>query len=676
MRIPRVTPLLLAAVFCAAMSLAGNAGAQPRTITVGQLTLTLCNTDYTGYCGSITRPIDPKGVTPGNITVGFEYYPRSDISHPRLGTILPQEGGPGYSSTGTRDYYLAIFDALRDRRDVLIVDKRGTGLSSPIDCPALQTGSLALSAVAACGKQLSNTAWFYGTDFAAQDIAAVLDALDIPDVDFYGDSYGTFVGQVLAGLYPTRLRSIILDSAYPVRPPDPWFATDWAAAWSGIDISCDRSPSCSSLGGAATSRMQQIINIVRGHPIKGQAPDGNGDLQPTTINTASLIYLIDYAGFGPPIYRDLDAAARAWLDNNDALPLLRLVAEANTASVDLPEDFSYGLYSAVTCTDYPMLYDMNQTRATRNQQYAAALQDARVNRANLFAPFTVDEGIDSQVYITPLDSCLPWPVPPKDLGPGAPGAPLPPSVHYPAVPTLVLSGDLDSITSVIDANEAAAQFPDAVHVVVPNLGHVVTDSDEIDCTLDIVHRFVKNLDPGNTSCVQKVRPVRTVPLFAVTAERTGTAQRPQGRQDQRCAAAHRGGRIGNRRRCDRPLLCNLQLRGHGSARRQVHLCRKRHRLRFHAQESEVDGRCGGVRNRVLGSDQQHHHGAGHAQERRHAGRKSTDSLERCRHQRPGNGDGNHSRSDAERGSNRTVVSMWGRVRLRRDTQFQWQYFDK
>jgi hypothetical protein len=54
-------------------------------------------------------------------------------------------------------------------------------------------------------------------------------------------------------------------------------------------------------------------------------------------------------------------------------------------------------------------------------------------------------------------------------------------------------------------------------VIVPNLGHVVTDGDEIDCTLDIVHRFVRNLDPGNTDCVQNVRPVRTVPLFAVMA---------------------------------------------------------------------------------------------------------------------------------------------------------------
>ncbi len=85
------------------------------------------------------------------------------------------------------------------------------------------------------------------------------------------------------------------------------------------------------------------------------------------------------------------------------------------------------------------------------------------------------------------------------------------------MPTLVLSGDLDSITSVIDANETTAQLPNAVHVVVPNLGHVVADGDDVGCTLGIVQRFVKNLSPGNTNCVQKVRPVRTVPRFALTA---------------------------------------------------------------------------------------------------------------------------------------------------------------
>jgi len=517
----------LAALLLGFLLCSGPAAAAPEFITVGKLTLKLCNTEYIGYCGSIERPLDPSGGVSGSLTIGFEYYPRTDPSQQRLGTILPQEGGPGYSSTGSRDFYLSLFDALRDRRDVLIIDKRGTGLSDPIDCPALQTGTTALAAVAECAARLGDTAWYYGTDYAVADIIAVADALEVDDVDFYGDSYGTFVGQVLAGLYPARLRSIILDSAYPVRPPDPWFATDWAAAWSGIDLSCGRSPSCSSLGGTATSRVHRVIDDVRQSPITGVAPDGNGVLRPTTADTGTLIYLIDYAGFGPPVYRDLDAAARAWNYSKDALPLLRLIAETFTPTVYRPVAFSYGLYMAVTCSDYPLLYDMSDPRALRDRQYASAIEDARQNRPDLFAPFTVNEGLASQVYITPLNSCLPWRAPPDDLTPGSPGVPLPPSVQFPAVPTLVLSGDLDSITSVIDANDTTKQFPSATHIVVPNLGHVVADGDEIGCTLGIVQNFVRDLSPGSTACVQNVRPVRTVPKFArLSTELTPLASLP------------------------------------------------------------------------------------------------------------------------------------------------------
>jgi len=499
----------------ACLLFAGISGATtPASITVGHLTLTLCNTDYNGYCGAIARPLDPSGVVPGTITVGFEYYPRTDSTKPSLGTILPQEGGPGYSSTGTRDFYLALFDALRNRRDVLIIDKRGTGLSDPIDCPDLQSGSVALSAVGACSKQLGRSAWFYGTAFAAGDISAVLDALAIDQVDFYGDSYGTFVGQVLAGLYPARLRSIILDSAYPVRAPDPWFGSDWAKAWSSIDLTCSRSPSCASLGGSASARMQRVIAQVRQAPITGTAPDANGEPATASVDTDSLIYLIDSAGFGASIYRDLDAASRAWLNSGDSLPLLRLIAESNTGSTDLPADFSYGLYTAVICSDYPLLYDLTAPDAVRKQQYQQSLASARVNRPDLFAPFTVDEGLQSDVYITPLDTCLPWRAPPATQ---TQGQPLPPSARFPAVPTLVLSGDIDSITSVEDADETTAQFPNATHVIVPNQFHVVADQDYIGCSLGIVQRFVKNLATGDTSCTANVRPVRTVPLFARTA---------------------------------------------------------------------------------------------------------------------------------------------------------------
>ena len=492
-------------------SFAGAAGAAPSTIKVGQFTLLLCNTDYTGYCGALEVPIDPTGVVHGNITVGFEYYPRRDTEHASLGVILPQEGGPGYSSTGTRDFYLGLFDPLRDRRDILIIDKRGTGLSDPIDCPGLQAGSAELSAVADCANQLGSAAWLYGTALASGDIVAVLDALDIDRVDFYGDSYGTFVGQVFAALYPQRVRSIVLDSAYPVRAPDAWFPTDWATAWAGLDLSCARSPSCTALGGSASSRMQALIDAIRSQPISGRAPDGFGVLQPTTVDTGALIRLIDASGDGASIYRDIDAAARAWLNDHDARPILRMVAENETATDDDPADFSYGLYTAVICQDYPLLYDLKAAANVRTRQYANALDQARAQRADLFAPFTLDEGLDSQVYITPLDTCLPWPAPPKGI---VPGAPLQPKLQFPAIPTLVLSGDLDSVTSPADAQQVTDQFPNATHVIVPNLTHVVAGGDLVGCTSSIVLQFVRNLAVGDTRCTARVRAVRTLPKFA------------------------------------------------------------------------------------------------------------------------------------------------------------------
>ncbi|HEY6643343.1 hypothetical protein [Povalibacter sp.] len=137
------------------VSVVAYAAPPERTIPVGALTLDYCNTDYTGYCGSIRRALDPTGAVRGSITIGFEYCPRFDQSRPALGTLLPQEGGPGYSTTGTRDAYLNIFGSLRNQRDILIIDKRGTGTSGAVNCPEIQTGDPSdPAALKACADRL------------------------------------------------------------------------------------------------------------------------------------------------------------------------------------------------------------------------------------------------------------------------------------------------------------------------------------------------------------------------------------------------------------------------------------------------------------------------------------------------------------------------------------------
>jgi pimeloyl-ACP methyl ester carboxylesterase len=531
---------------------AGTAHATPpQTITVGNVELTYCNTVYTGYCGSIPRALDPTGTVSGTISIGFEYYPRRDQSRPAIGTIVPQEGGPGYSSTGTRDAYINVFDALRDRRDILIVDKRGTGTSGAINCPAIQQGDPNDPAgIKACGEQLGRRTALYRTELAVADIVGVLDALQIAEVDFYGDSYGTYVGQTFAARFPHRLRSIILDSAYPVRAPDAWFPTDWAAGIGGLDLVCSRSPPCRSLGGTSIARIRALLNEIRQHSISGTAPDANGIQRKTTVDVSMLFLLIDDLGESPSTYRDLDAAARAWFDSNDAVPLLRLAAEYNTAfPSDSPRDFSEGLYQDVVCEEYPLFYSLTASPAQRRRQYDRAIQAARENRPDLFAPFTIDEALASNANATPLATCLDWPEP---LPQYPQGDALPAHPVFPTVPTLVLSGDLDSVTSVIDANQAARQFPDVVHLVIPNLTHVTAwyfsdvgilpdGGDTTNCVQAIVRRFVVELAPGDTSCIPKVRPIRTVPRFAKFVSELDPVQALRGNegnaQDLRLAAA-------------------------------------------------------------------------------------------------------------------------------------------
>ncbi|MGK9170567.1 alpha/beta hydrolase [Inquilinus limosus] len=546
MLLARPPRLWLAAALLAASGAVAQEQAPPpaeapaATLQVGSLTLTACQPDFGGFCGRITRPLDPAGALPGTVTIGFEYYPRRDIDQPAEGVILAQEGGPGYSSTGTREGYLKLFEPLRDRRDTLLVDKRGTGLSDPIQCQALQeAGEFVPAAVAACGRQLGPAAWMYGTAPAADDVAAVLDALQIGKIDFYGDSYGTWFGQVFAQRHPDRLRTLVLDSAYPTIGLSPWFATEWATARDGFELVCQRSQSCRALGGRSLDRIERLVAALRARPGKAEAPDGDGNTVGIAVDAPTLFLTMNSAGGSPTFYRELDAAARAFLDARDPVPLHRLMAEAsswNTPGAD-PSAFSTALYVAVVCSDYPRLFRAEASPAERRRQLARATARKQATDREVYAPFTIAEVDASPHKWERRDLCLDWPAPPKDVVPGSAADPEKP---FPAVPTLVLSGDIDSITSPIEGLETARLFPDATYVQLRNLTHItaITDqaifvppkgADATGCVAPIVLTFVRSGgDAGDTSCTQRIRPIRTVPAFAVKAGEVAPAKADAG----------------------------------------------------------------------------------------------------------------------------------------------------
>jgi pimeloyl-ACP methyl ester carboxylesterase len=468
-------------------------------------------------CGHIKVPLDRFDAGLGKIKIGFELYPRKNRSRRKLGTIVAVEGGPGYATTGSRSSYLELLAPLRKRRDLLLIDNRGTGKSEPILCQPLQSykGNY-VDAVGKCGRQLGPASDLYGTGNAAEDMADVLDALGIKKVDLYGDSYGTFFGQTFAVRHPEKLRSLVLDSAYFVGGTDPFYIDTNRAIRDAFRYVCERRPSCASRPGDPMRRMARMAERLRREPIVGRAPNGDGVVRKVKVDVGGLIYIVTNAAYAPTIYREFDAAVRAALRKKKPYyrPLLRLARETYYVGGAGPvEEYSEGLYVAVACNDYPQAYDMTAPIKERRKQYKATLRELRRTQPNAFAPFTIREWVTSPVEY--FDSCIEWPRPSRV------DSPIPPGATFPSVPTLVMAGDLDPLTSPEGARQTAAAFPNSTYVEVANMTHVTALADFSRCTSDIVLRFVRKLDAGDTSCASEYSEIRVVDKFSRRAEGQG-----------------------------------------------------------------------------------------------------------------------------------------------------------
>lgn len=464
-----------------------------------------CPDDRRARCGSVLVPLIRAAPGGGGrkLRVHFRVFPRTDRSAPALEPVVAAEGGPGYPSIGSADSYRFMLGSLRRRRDLIVMDNRGTGRSGAIDCPRLQAGRGEYSReVGRCARRLGRAANAYGTGAAADDLAAVLDKLGVPVVNVYGDSYGTFFAQTFAVRHPERVRSVVLDAAFSVEGLDPWIREETLGlrvAWREL---CRRSEGCPGDDPLAT--LGRWARRLERRPLVAVGRDADGGRHRIRLDGAALGQMAGDASFYYTIYRDLLAALRAY-GRGDRAPLLRLAAE------DLPftgggpvRSYSEGAYAAVACHDYPTIWDRGAPVAERRAQYRAA-------RAALapgtYAPFPNDVWLRSLYIDQYVLGCIEWPAPRH------PDPPVPPGATYPSVPVLVLNGDLDVITPLGDAARAAALFPGSTYVVVRNVGHVTALADYPGCGAGMVRRFIRTLSPGDTSCAGRVPEIHVVPEF-------------------------------------------------------------------------------------------------------------------------------------------------------------------
>jgi pimeloyl-ACP methyl ester carboxylesterase len=355
----------------------------------------------------------------------------------------------------------------------------------------------------------------YGSAEAADDLDALMERLGIARADFYGDSYGTFFVQTFAARHPARVKRIVLDGAYPATDLDPWYpSTAPAIAWA-FDAVCLRSPRCAARG-RSMPRLRELLQRLR----RNRGP----------ISPSQLAFVMDTAGLDSLVYRELDAAARAWLERNDGVPLRRLAREANefeeSASSD-PREESNGLFVAASCADNPQAYDMGLPPARRQAQWRGVEAREIATRPELYAPFTIREFLNMPLDYGYVPLCQNWPVAPESHPAGVPFAP---GTQMPDVPALVLTGDLDTITTPAEGDAAAALFRDAVRVIVRNTGHVTAVDDPWNCASGIVRRFLGGV-PASPECARRIPPTRLVAAFPLSRSDVAPAVAARGTID-------------------------------------------------------------------------------------------------------------------------------------------------
>ena len=150
----------------------------------------------------------------------------------RIGSLLINPGGPGASGIDWIAASAPAFAILNRRFDLVGFDPRGIGRSAPVRCldgPRMDT-FVALDGVlddpqekaeaiqadkdfaAGCAQLSGKVLPFVDTVSAARDMDMMRSALGDDKLTYLGFSYGTYLGEHYAHLFPTRIRAIVLDA--------------------------------------------------------------------------------------------------------------------------------------------------------------------------------------------------------------------------------------------------------------------------------------------------------------------------------------------------------------------------------------------------------------------------------------------------------------------------------
>jgi pimeloyl-ACP methyl ester carboxylesterase len=493
------TPALL--VLSAAAAAMALAAASPSALADAPPSpCRLRGVEHEVLCGSVARPLDPSRPQGLRIEVHYAVLP-APARNKKPDPVFFFAGGPGQSAIEIAPSVAAMLARFSNRRDIVLVDQRGTGRTAPLTCepddparPLSEQFDLARQrerlddCLARLQAQPHGDLRFFTTTIAMADADAVRAALGAERINLVGGSYGTRAALEYQRQFPQRVRRMVLDG---VAPPDMAlprsFSIDNQAALDSMLAACAadkagcaaREPQLASRWRALLATTPRAASLV--HPVTGR-------FEHIELSRDLLLGMVRGPLYVPALASALPVAigdaARGRFEPIAALAMASGGARRGA-------QVAAGMHFAVVCAE-----DMPRIDAAGAETPGADFGDGQ---ADLY----------------------------RAVCPGLPRAEVPAAFYgmttAPAA-TLVLSGGIDPVTPPRHGERVARMLgAKARHVLVANAGHGVMG---LGCMRDVLYRFVDAASDDealqvDASCATAVpRPPMFMPTAAAAAQGT------------------------------------------------------------------------------------------------------------------------------------------------------------
>jgi pimeloyl-ACP methyl ester carboxylesterase len=495
--------------------------------------------DY-AQCATVKLPMDYDKPTGAKTEVALLRVQASDQKH-RIGSLFVNPGGPGGSGTD-----LALFsgevlsESLTSRFDIVGIDPRGTNFSDNVKCFANQaqqgpvldalagiafpyTKKEEASVVAASktlGKACSTTgkplSASMSTAEVARDMEVLRRAVGDAKLNYLGFSYGTYLGQVYANLFPDRVRAVAIDG---VIDPIGWVGTKATAKQPSTDrihsadgaakalheilVRCDQAGGqlCAFAPGNPVKNFDLVANRLKAQPLEFEDPFEGGtetftyaDLIGTTLSdlyysegAEELAYMMsDLIVLTEPPSANVNVKKVALRKAAAKDFAKRIAADEKAAAagkrLGFPYDNEIETFTSVLCTD-----GLNPTDASAWPAAAAAAD----KRAKYFG----------RLWTWSSSPCASktWTGHDEDAYRGA-------FTHKTVSPVLVVGNYWDPATNYAGAVKVAGLLPNSRLLSNDSWGHTAYGSSE--CANDAVDNYLLTvkLPAKGTVCVGDSQP--------------------------------------------------------------------------------------------------------------------------------------------------------------------------